>query len=62
MSDQPNFGAWSNQNLANFCTEAYLRMQEQQQAIEALRNNLKNVSEEVKKLNTTLSNLFEGPL
>ena len=37
-------------------------MQEQQQAIEALRNNLKNVSEEVKKLNTTLSNLFEGPL
>ena len=62
MLDQPNFGAWSNQNLANFCTEAYLRMQEQQEAIEALRNNLKNVSEEVKKLNTTLSNLLEGPL
>ena len=37
-------------------------MQEQQEAIEALRNNLKNVSEEVKKLNTTLSNLLEGPL
>ena len=37
-------------------------MQEQQEAIEVLRNNLKNVSEEVKKLNTTLSNLLEGPL
>jgi uncharacterized protein with GYD domain len=62
MNDLPNFAAWSQENLANFCTEAYQRMQEQQEAIEELRNNLKNVSVEVKKLNTTLSNYFEGPL
>jgi hypothetical protein len=42
--------------------DSYIRMQTQQEAIEELRNNLKNVSVEVKKLNTTLSNYFEGPL
>ena len=62
MPDLPNFAAWSNQNLADFCTDSYIRMQEQQADIEELRNNLKNVSVEVKKLNTTLSNYFEGPL
>ena len=29
--DIPNFAAWSNQNLADFCAEAYIRMQEMQE-------------------------------
>ena len=62
MNDLPNFAAWSQENLANFCMDSYTRMQTQQEAIEELRNNLKNVSVEVKKLNNTLSNYFEGPL
>jgi len=62
MNDLPNFAAWSQENLTKFCMDSYIRMQEQQEAIEELRNNLKNVSVEVKKLNTTLSNYFEGPL
>jgi len=33
QKDLPNFAAWSNKNLADFCTEAYIRMQEQQEEI-----------------------------
>ena len=62
MNDLPNFAAWSQENLAKFCMDSYIRMQAQQMDIEELRNNLKNVSVEVKKLNNTLSNYFEGPL
>jgi hypothetical protein len=37
MTDTPNFHTWSYQNLANFATDAYLRMQEQQAEIEQLK-------------------------
>lgn len=48
--DIPNFAAWSNENLANFCTEAYIRMQEQQEAMEQLRQNWKDAMEITRKL------------
>jgi hypothetical protein len=30
----PNFAAWSNKNLADFATEAYLKMLEQEEELE----------------------------
>ena len=33
-TDLPNFAAWSNKNLADFATEVYLKLQEQQETIE----------------------------
>lgn len=32
--DIPNFAAWSNKNLADFATEIYFKLQEQQEVIE----------------------------
>jgi hypothetical protein len=42
MNDLPNFAAWSNENLAKFAIDAYLRLQVQQDAIEQLRCDLKD--------------------
>ena len=50
MKNLPNFAAWSNKNLADFATEAYIRMQEQQEAIEELRNDLKFAMSELRKV------------
>jgi len=50
MNDQPNFAAWSNQNLANFAKDSYLRMQQQQEAIEALKNDLNFAMQELRKV------------
>ena len=47
--DIPNFAAWSNKNLADFCTEAYLRMQEQQEALEQAQGNFKDAMNELRK-------------
>ena len=33
----PNFSAWSNKNLADFATEAYLKMLEQEDEIQELK-------------------------
>jgi hypothetical protein len=60
--DIPNFAAWSNENLAKFCTDSYLRMQEQQEVIEQLRIKLSNISTDVKQLYKTVSNYLEEPL
>jgi len=49
MKNLPNFAAWSNKNLADFATEAYIRMQEQQEALEELRNDLKFAMSELRK-------------
>lgn len=49
QNNLPNFAAWSNKNLADFATEAYIRMQEQQEAIEELRNDLKFAMSELRK-------------
>lgn len=42
MNQVPNFAAWSNENLANFAFDAYLRLQAQQDTIEQLRGDLKD--------------------
>jgi hypothetical protein len=48
--DLPNFAAWSNKNLADFCTEAYIRMQEQQDAMEQLRQDWKDAMKITREL------------
>ena len=60
--DLPNFAAWNNKNLADFCTDAYIRMQEQQEAIEQLRLDVRDAMVEVRKLTVTMSNYLEEPL
>jgi hypothetical protein len=45
----PNFAAWSNENLAKFALEAYIRMQEQQEAIEQGQRDLKDAMAELRK-------------
>jgi len=50
MNDLPNFAAWSNENLANFAKDAYLKMQEQQDYIEALKNDLSFAIKELRKV------------
>jgi hypothetical protein len=49
MSDIPNFAAWSNENLAKFAKDAYLRMQAQQEAIEQLQGDFKDAMAELRK-------------
>lgn len=48
--DIPNFAAWSNENLAKFCTDSYLRMQEQQEVIEQLQQNWKDAMQEIRRM------------
>lgn len=49
IKDIPNFAAWSNKNLADFATEAYIRMQEQQEAIMQLQGDFKDAMKELRK-------------
>jgi hypothetical protein len=49
MTDLPNFAAWSNENLANFAKDAYLRMQAQQETIEQLQGDFKDAMAELRK-------------
>jgi len=47
--DVPNFAAWSNKNLADFCTEAYTRMQEMQEENEHLKLDAKAALEAARR-------------
>jgi hypothetical protein len=47
--DLPNFAAWNQETLAKFCTDAYLRMQEQQTAIEQYQGDLKDAMVQLRK-------------
>ena len=47
--DIPNFAAWSNKNLADFCTEAYFRMQEMQEENEHLKLDAKAALEAARR-------------
>jgi hypothetical protein len=47
--DIPNFAAWSNKNLADFATEAYIRMQEMQEENEHLKLDAKAALEAARK-------------
>ena len=49
-TDTPNFAAWSTKNLADFCTEAYIRMQEQQEEIEHLKLDAKAALEAARRV------------
>lgn len=51
MSDIPNFAAWSHENLAKFAAESYIKMQEQQEAIEQWQIDFKDVMIELRNLN-----------
>jgi hypothetical protein len=48
--DIPNFAAWSNKNLADFATDAYLRMQEMAYDLEQERLNAKAALEAARRL------------
>jgi len=48
--DMPNFASWSNKNLADFCAEAYIRMQKQQEAIMQLQGDFKDAMVEIRRL------------
>jgi hypothetical protein len=54
MNNIPNFAAWSNENLANFAVEAYLKMQEQQDYIMQLQGDFKDAMVELRKLTGSL--------
>jgi hypothetical protein len=47
--DIPNFAAWSNKNLADFCAEAYIRMQELQEENEHLKLDAKAALEAARR-------------
>jgi uncharacterized protein CbrC (UPF0167 family) len=47
--DLPNFAAWNQETLAKFCTDAYLRMQAQQEEIEHLRLDAKAALEAARR-------------
>lgn len=49
MRDTPNFAAWSNENLASFAKDAYLRMQEQHEAIMQLQGDFKDAMVQLRK-------------
>jgi len=49
QKDLPNFAAWSNENLANFAAEAYMRMQELQEENEHLKLDAKAALEAARK-------------
>lgn len=48
MNDLPNFAAWTNENLAKFAGDAYVRMQ-QQEAIEQYQRGLKDAMAQLRK-------------
>jgi hypothetical protein len=49
MKELPNFAAWSHETLAKFASEAYQRMQEQQNAIEQYQGDLKDAMVQLRK-------------
>ena len=42
MTDLPNFAAWERTTLDKFALDAYLRLQAQQEALEQLRQDLRD--------------------
>ena len=47
--DIPNFAAWSHSNLAQFAEESYIRMMQQQEAIEQYQRDLKDAMAQLHK-------------
>jgi len=59
MQDLPNFAAWSKKNLADFCTDSYIKMQEQQADIEELKLSLNEISEEITDMLNIIKRHFD---
>jgi hypothetical protein len=55
MTDIPNFALWSNENLAKFSKDSYIKMQDQQEQIEQLQLYLKHTAESVQELRKLLA-------
>ena len=55
MSDLPNFAAWERQTLDRFALDAYIRLQQQQEALEQLRGDLKDAMQLLRKNPSSLS-------
>jgi hypothetical protein len=49
LNDLPNFPAWERATLDKFALDAYLRLQAQQEAIEQLRQDLKDAMKLLRK-------------
>ena len=49
MSDLPNFAAWERQTLDKFAQDSYIRMQQQAEAIEQLRQDLRDAMKLLRK-------------
>lgn len=47
--DVPNFATWSNKNLADFATEAYLKMLEQEDELQEARLKLLAVKQLIER-------------
>ena len=55
MNDLPNFAAWERQTLDKFALDAYLRLQQQQEALEQLRGDLRDAMQLLRKRPSSLS-------
>ncbi len=55
MNDLPNFSAWERQTLDKFALDAYIRLQQQQEALEQLRGDLKDAMSLLRKNPNPLS-------
>jgi len=49
MKDIPNFAAWNLDTLAKFAEDAYIRMQEQEMALEQAQCDLKDAMRQLRK-------------
>jgi hypothetical protein len=49
MDDLPNFSAWERTTLDKFALDAYLRLQGQQEALEQLRQDLRDAMQLLRK-------------
>jgi len=55
MTDLPNFSAWERVTLDKFALDAYLRLQAQQEALEQLRQDLRDAMALLRKNPSSLS-------
>jgi hypothetical protein len=55
LNDLPNFSAWERQTLDRFALDAYLRLQAQQEALEQLRQDLRDAMQLLRKNPNPLS-------
>jgi hypothetical protein len=49
LTDIPNFAAWERQTLDKFALDAYIRLQAQQEALEQLRQDLRDAMQLLRK-------------